>query len=84
MMIVGWPIIRGHSIAPELRWFLVDRAHFTGQPTPALRISNPLAALGGSRPRAGAAVVCASPAAAKALALARMSRPRLGSARLPP
>ena len=54
------------------------------RPTPALCLSNPLATFRGSRPCAGAAMVCASPAASEALTLTRMSRPCLCSARLPP
>ena len=54
------------------------------RPTPALRLSNPLATLRGSRPCAGAAMVWTSPAASEALALTRVSRPCLCSARLSP
>jgi hypothetical protein len=53
-------------------------------PTPALRLSNALATLRGSRACAGAAMVCAPTAASKALALTRMSRPRFRSAWLSP
>ena len=45
------------------------------RPTPALCLCDPLATLRGSRPGAGAAMVCAPPAASEALALTRMSRP---------
>ena len=57
---------------------------FASAQRPPLRLSNLLAALGGSRPSAGAAVVCASTAASQAVALTRMSRSCLCSARLSP
>ena len=68
------------EVDPPIQLSVKGKAKLAG-PTPALRFGNPLATLRGSWPCAGAAMVCAPPAASKALALTRMSRPCLCSAR---
>jgi hypothetical protein len=80
----AWAQARRQVRDPQLQSFIVGSLTILQprRPTPALRLSNPLATLRGSRSCAGAAMVWTSPAAAEALPLTRMSRPCLCSARL--
>jgi hypothetical protein len=82
----AWAQARQQVRNPQLQSFIAGSPTILQprRPTPALRLSNPLATLRGLWPCAGAAMVWTSPAASEALALTSTSRPCLCSAPLSP